>query len=295
MPGQSGDLGIGTIVGTGVFQPFVRIQETANGSFKQNGIQAGFNTDGRGGVGPAAKELDNHDKGASNWNHSIRLADIPIMTVCDGGGATGANCKQYYEFLLDTNEQGNTTNSGISLDEFKVFTAATGDIREFTGADDSKGYTDFQLTGATLRYNMDSGPGGDASLLTDYSNFSGSGNGVDLQALVPVANFAGAAAGSFVYLYSKFGWTAAQCQQTGNNDSPCLTPDGTPGPGKSISPNSAKTAAGSLNFMADAGFEEWSIRTKIKPLPAPSTVFLFMIGLAGLVYRYRASSRCSGA
>ena len=196
------------------------------------------------------------------------------------GGATGANCKQYYEFLLDTNQQDALTTSGISLDEFKLFTAATGNITAHTGEDDTKGITNFQITGATLRYDMDAGPGGDASILTDYSNFSGSGNGLDLQVLVPVSNFAGAAPDSFVYLYSKFGWTSTQCQNSGNNASPCLTPDGTNGPGTTISPSgNGKTPAGTLNFEANAGFEEWSTRRSV---PLPATALLFAVGLMGL-------------
>ena len=275
VPGANGDLGHGTIVGTGVFQPFVRIQETANGN--SNGIEKGFNTDGSQG----ATILDNHDKGGNNWNHSIKLSDISKVTVCDGGGTTGTNCQQYYEFLLDTNEQGNSTNSGISLDEFKVFTATTGDITAYTGAAGTAGFSDFALTGATERYNMDTSPGGDASILTDYQNFSGSGNGVDLQALVPVANFAGVATDSFVYLYSKFGWASSQClNPNASSDSPCTTPDGTTGAGTSVSPAGAKTPAGSLNFAADAGFEEWSFR-KATGVPLPTTALLLGIGLAG--------------
>lgn len=293
VPTQNGDLGLGTIVGTGVFQPFVRIQEQANGSFTENGIESGFNTSGDSGVGQAAKLLDNHDAGGTNWNHAIRLSDISKVTVCDGGTATGTNCKQYYEFLLDTNEQGNTKNSGISLDEFKVFTAGTPDIIASTGADDTKGKTNFQLTGAALRYDMDASPGGDASILMDYTNFSGSGNGVDLQALVPVSNFAGVATDSYVYLYSKFGWTGTQCQVSGNTLSPCLTPDGTSGAGVSIG-TVKTTPAGSLNFAVDAGFEEWSFRnakmgTGLPPtgLPVPATAILFLIGLAGLGFSRR--------
>lgn len=279
VPGQDGPLGHGTIVGTGVFQPFVRIQEPGNGNQASNGIESGYNTDGRDGVGQAATELENHDKGGSNWNHSIRLGDISKVTVCDGGGTTGTNCNDYYEFLLDVNEQGNSPNSGISLDEFKLFTAGTGDIHDFTGADDTKGITNFQLTGATLRYDMDQIPGGDASIMMDYRNFSGSGNGVDLQALVPVEKFAGVAADSFVYLYTKFGWTAGQCHVTGNNLSPCMTPDGTTGTGVSV--GNASSKAGSLNFEVDAGFEEWSFR-KATPAPIPSTVLLLALGLAAL-------------
>ena len=266
-PTPEGDLGIGTIVGTGLFQPFVRIQEP-NGN--NNGIQAGFNTNGRDGVGPAAMELDNHDKGGSNWNHAIRLSDIPIVTVCDGGTSTGTNCKQYYEFLLDVNEQGNSPNSGISLDEFKLFTAGLPDITGFTGDDDKAGITDFSLDGAALKYDMDGPDGGDASILMDYMNFSGSGNGVDLQALVAVENLAGVSGDDYVYLYSKFGWTGGQCQVPGGTLSPCAAPNETTIGG----------TAGELNFAADAGFEEWSIRKKV---PLPSTLLLLGIGFAGLV------------
>jgi len=295
VPAYDGELGHGFIVGTGVFQPFVRIQERGNGNNNSNGVEAGYNTDGRDGNGyPAMVELDNHDKGGSNWNHSIKLGDIPKVTVCDGGGSTGTGCNQYYEFLLDTNEQGNSINGGISMDEFKLFTAGTGDIHDFTGADDTKGKTNFQLTGANLKYDMDGAVGGDASILMDYRNFSGSGNGVDLQALVPVANFVGVSNDSFVYLYSKFGWTGSQCQQNNNQDSPCLTPDvkDPAGPGKSISPANAKTAAGSLNFNIDAGFEEWSIR-KGGPVqtPVPPTALLLALGFAGLVTMRRQAAR----
>jgi hypothetical protein len=271
----------------------VRIQEPGNGNHVSNGIESGYNTDGRDGVGQSFTELENHDKGASNWNHSIKLSDIPTVTVCDGGGSTGANCKNYYEFLLDVNEQGNSPNSGISLDEFKVFTAATGDIHDYSGENDALGYTNFQLTGAALKYDMDGAnnsprfgdSGGDASILMDYRNFSGSGNGVDLQALVPFANFDGVAADSFVYLYSKFGWTSDQCQVTGSGNSPCMKPSGTTGDGITVGDKTTK--AGSLNFEADAGFEEWSIRKKV---PLPSTLLLFGIGLAGLAYRRRLAT-----
>ena len=55
----------------------------------------------------------------------------------------------------------------------------------------------------------------------DYSNYSGSGNGVDLQALVPVANFTGATANSYVYLYSTFGSTGGNCNHNGSDGRGC--------------------------------------------------------------------------
>lgn len=304
VPGQTGDLGLGTIVGTGVFQPFVRIQDQGNAGSNGINIEGGYNTDGRSGVGQAAKELDNHDKGGSNWNHSIQLKDIPTITVCDGGGTTGTNCKQFFEFLLDINEQGNTPNSGLSLDEFKLFTAATGDITADTGYDGTTGFSNFQLTGATKRYDMDASPGGDASILMDYQNFSGSGNGVDLQALVSVDNFKDASGNllsgdTYIYLYSKFGWTGNQCQQEKikNNPetwgaSPCMTPDGTTGDGKTVAAGgSTRSTVGTLSFGSDAGFEEWSIRTKV---PVPATLLLLGVGAAaGLGVSRRSGARAA--
>ncbi|HVK56240.1 MAG TPA: hypothetical protein VM532_14585 [Burkholderiales bacterium] len=277
VPAIDSELGQGFIVGTGVFQPFLRIQEQGNGS--ADGIESGFNTDGRAGVGQAAKELDNHDKGGTNWNHSIKLSDIPTITVCDGGGSTGSNCHQYYEFLLDINEQGNDTNAGLSLDEFKLFVAGVGDITGSSAkgscAPDSTNGGSFALCGATEVYDMDQTPGGDASLLLDYRNFSGSGNGLDLQTLIPVEKFSGVASNSYVYLYSKFGATDQKCKHGSGADYPCQTPGGP-----------LSSAAGKLDYSADAGFEEWSIRKKI---PLPATALMIGLGLVmmGLTQRRR--------
>src|SRR5438552_2267735 len=43
VPDPNSDLGQGTIVGTGVFQPFLRVQEQGNG--QADGSESGFNTD----------------------------------------------------------------------------------------------------------------------------------------------------------------------------------------------------------------------------------------------------------
>lgn len=302
-PTPEGAYGTGTIVGTGVFQPFVRIQDRGNAGGNGINIEAGFNTDNPNGTGPAGKELDNHDRGGNNWNHSIQLKDIPTVTVCDGGTATGTNCKSYYEFLLDINEQGNSPNSGLSLDEFKLFTAASGSLIGHTGYDGTTGFSNFQIIGADKRYDMDSNTspdtGGDASILMDYQNFSGSGNGVDLQALVSVDNFAGLTGDTYVYLYSKFGWTGDRCKQIQDSggpqprpygDSPCMTPNSADptGTGVSIAQGPTLQRVGELSFGSDAGFEEWSIRKKV---PVPATAFLLVAGLAGLAGARRLSAQ----
>ncbi len=258
VPAQDGSLGKGTIVGTGVFQPFVRIQQHG----ANQTIEEGFNTGNTAAKGPN-RVLDDHDNGGSNWNHAIKLSDLSTVTV---------NGHQYYEFLLDINEPGNY-GSGLSLDAFKLYVAGQGDITSYNLTGDlSSGVPSFQLGGGASKvYDMDQVPGGDASILMDYNNFSGSGNGVDLQALVPVENFDGAAQDSFVYLYSKFGVVDSNCKPNGNyKPSPCLGPDGTP----------ISAHAGSLNYGSAAGFEEWSIRAK--QIPLPSTALLLGVGMLAL-------------
>ncbi|MGQ0652141.1 MAG: hypothetical protein ACT4P4_07740 [Betaproteobacteria bacterium] len=274
VPAFGDELGNGFIVGTGVFQPFLRIREQANGN--ADGVEAGFNTDATG------RHLDNHDRGATNWNHSIKLSDLPLVTVCDGGGSSGSNCRQYYEFLLDINEQATSSNAGLSLDEFKVYVAGAGNLSATSAsggcaADGTNGGS-FRLCNATEVYDMDQVPGGDASILMDYRNYSGSGNGLDLQALVPVANFAGATADSFIYLYSKFGATGTKCQSPAGADHPCQTPGGP-----------LASATGALNFAADAGFEEWSVR-KAGRVGLPSSLIVLALGLLLLVPARRSAT-----
>ncbi len=79
--------------GTGVFEPFLRIQG--------KGVETGYNTDG-------AVEGDTK---AGLWTHSIQVSDIPVVEK-DGF--------YYREFLLDIDEQ-NNRNRYISLDVVKIF------------------------------------------------------------------------------------------------------------------------------------------------------------------------------
>src|SRR6185295_17129371 len=75
VPAQNEAVAQGAFDGTGVLQPFVRIQERSNGStLGLNGIESGYNTEGWDAMGnPVSSGLDNPRTGASGGNHSIRL------------------------------------------------------------------------------------------------------------------------------------------------------------------------------------------------------------------------------
>src|SRR5260370_6125844 len=84
------------LAGTGTFNTFEQIQ--------QNGVEQGYNTDG-------AKQFDT--KTSANFNHSILLAQVPIV-IGDGTNGTVEGVA-YRAFLLDMNEPNGGTKSFLSL------------------------------------------------------------------------------------------------------------------------------------------------------------------------------------
>lgn len=90
--------------GTGVFGPFLRIQ--------QNGTEAGYNTDG-------TLEFDTKP---GTWTHAIQLGDIPLING-------------YRQFALDINETASKTNPLLSLDQVRLFTTSNANLTgyPFTG------------------------------------------------------------------------------------------------------------------------------------------------------------------
>lgn len=244
-----------TIVGTGVFDPFVRIQaENGNDS-----VENGYNTDGR------AVQFDTKD--ANQWSHSLLLSKVSTQVV---------NGIKYREFFLDINESsGQQGEQYLSLDDFRLFLGSVGTLVDYN-------LTTNTLTGATKVYDLDTAAINNTVGL-DYSNFSGSGNGIDLTVLVPDSVFAAAGNPQYVYLYSSFGskGTVNNNQTCGGNGSkaiPCPTPASPVSPG--VLPDG--------KYGASAGFEEWSTRVGI---PEPATYWLFGIGLAGLLSLRRLNLR----
>jgi hypothetical protein len=85
--------------GTGVYQPFLRLQNT--------GSEEGFNTD--------FQPFPLDDKSPANFTHSVQWNTLSTINI------SGTD---YYSFQLDANEQQNGTRSLISLDALKIYTAS---------------------------------------------------------------------------------------------------------------------------------------------------------------------------
>jgi hypothetical protein len=170
-----------TVVGTGVFDPFVRIQNT--------GTESGFNTDG-------AVSLDTKP---GLWTHSIQLGQIGIVT---GDGANGTvNGRDYRQFYLDINQT--KANPLLSLDVLQIRVGTSATPATFTLAD-----------AGALVFDLDVGPNGDSKVLMDYSLFNGSGNGIDVGFLIPNSVFIGKSSTDYLTLFADFGNTAGY----GSND-----------------------------------------------------------------------------
>jgi hypothetical protein len=151
--------------GTGVIQPFLRIQAT--------GVEQGYNTSGG----------TPFDDKAGPWTHDLKFSDLQSTAVAVNGTT-------YFKIMVDLNEP-NGTRSTISLDSLKFFSSATG------------GATTTNIASlGTLRYDLDAG--GDNQVLFDAARNHGSGSG-DAFFYIPASAFAGVGANEFIYMYVKMG------------------------------------------------------------------------------------------
>src|SRR6266550_7882600 len=124
--------------GTGVLQPFVRIQAKTT--------EEGYNTDG-------TIEFDTKDQ-PGNWTHSITLSQVPIVNI---GGVN------YREFVLDINETKSAAGRFLSMNEFQVFVSASASLTGF-----NRTAMTFASPGATQVYDLDAGAHGDKLVRMDY-------------------------------------------------------------------------------------------------------------------------------
>jgi len=170
--------------GTGVFDPFVRIQQT--------GTEAGYNTDGR--------PVEFQTKDQNQWTHSLALSSLGVVTR-DG--------VDYFMFRLDMNEQANQESQNnsegrhLSMNDFEIYLGNAPDLLGLTPG------SGFGGGDSVLVYDIDTADGrGDATVeLNDkLDNDHGPGSGdSDMDVLIPVSLFQGPNGFTWVYLYSAFG------------------------------------------------------------------------------------------
>jgi hypothetical protein len=123
--------------GTGVFQPFMRIQAT--------GTEEGYNTSER------PMDLKN-----DSWTVDLPYASLAVINT---------NGIDYYVFNVDINEATGGGNKYLSLDQLQIYTSTT------AGQD----VDDIASLVGTLRYDLDQFA--DHRLLLDYELNPGSGAG----------------------------------------------------------------------------------------------------------------------
>jgi len=187
--------------GTGVIQPFVRIQGTP--------VEGGYNTEG---------QIEFQTKDTNQWTSALPLDSLSKVTI----GST-----QYYSFFLDINESNNAQSGLLSLDDMRIY---LGKSDSLTGINLTRP-TDGFGSQSTKVYDLDAN--GDTYIKLNYSLSGGSGAG-DMFAYIPVSLFANIDPSfKYVYLYSHFGdkyasnagfeeWAALKGPTTG----PVINPTG---------------------------------------------------------------------
>lgn len=142
--------------GTGVFDPFVRIQAKKT--------EQGYNTDGT---------LEFDTKGGP-WTHSLLLGDLASVTE---------NGVVYLAFTLDINEDKTKTGRYLSLDQMKIYLLPSPSMTGYPG---NFGMPVYDLDSDTnnavkLDYELNPGSGaGDMLALIPKSLFTGNNNYVYL-------------------------------------------------------------------------------------------------------------------
>jgi VPDSG-CTERM motif len=156
--------------GTGVIDPFLRIQA--------NGTEQGFNNS------VDQFTLDDVAKGGQNYNHDLRLSNVPVV------GINGVN---YYQFLLDINQNGQS-ESLLSLFDMQIWLRGS----PITDLSHPRGtYGDLTGSGAALAWDL---VGNIVELKADLNPGSGAG---DMFAYIPQSVLG--TGNEYVYLYSAFG------------------------------------------------------------------------------------------
>ncbi len=172
--------------GTGVIDPFVRIQA--------NGNEQGYNS-GATGASPNP-QFNETGKYGTTYNHALALKDVPIAYIFNQGSG---QFDAYYQFLLDINENSNAQGQQfLSLDAFKIYQSNSGTLSNYNASTGT-----FNNQAQYLAYDLDAG--GNKWVALNYDLNAGSGVG-DMSVYVPVSKFNNA---NYVYVYSQFGQQAS--------------------------------------------------------------------------------------
>jgi hypothetical protein len=157
--------------GTGVFEPFLRIQTGGVGA------ESGYNTEGT---------LEFDTKGGI-WTHKLALADLQ------------ADAAGYYVFVLDA-DQNASQDSRLSIDSLIISLEDNPALTGYPGTPHSN-------FGGPVIYDLDAGDV-DRSVAIDY-NLQGVGSGTgDLSVSILASAFAGKGSeNKWVYLYALMGDT----------------------------------------------------------------------------------------
>lgn len=268
--------------GTGVFNPFLRLDCQGNGCDQQ-----GYNTN-------AINVLDN--KSPVNWTHDVLLSDLKAVTI----GAL-----DYYQFTLDINEPGNN-KSLLSLDGLRLYSTSvsgqSGQDVDINGDVKNAPPTSKGIEGTVL-WDMDAGK----STTGSGGNGTAADRSVLLDATVgpTLGSVAGPGSGKadMAFLVQK---TVIDAVWSGSaKNSNCGTIDnqtGAAGCEKYLILWSrfgmSQGATGEGSTTSEAGFEEWAYTSKTgggggggcttncNQAPTPGTASLALLALGILGFRH---------
>jgi hypothetical protein len=141
--------------GTGVFDPFLRVQHTPT--------EQGYNTDGG---------FPFNDKPPALYQHSLLQSSLAVFTI---------NGMQYYKFILDSNQSG-TSAFTLSIDQLQIYTS--NNPSQTTETFNPDGTLAFDAS-THLAYNLNIG-----GLTTNSILANANGSGIaDMYAYIPVSDF----------------------------------------------------------------------------------------------------------
>jgi VPDSG-CTERM motif len=181
--------------GTGIFRPFLRVQQHGNATSER-----GYNTDGG---------FPFDDKNPHNFQHSLQMSILREFNI---GGV------EYYKFTLDANQSGGKDNPGhdFELNQLHLYTSNNG--AQTTESFNPDGTVAFDAT-THLAYTLNLGGGTANDILTTAT---GSGK-ADMFAFIPVSDFVPA---KYVILYFQSGIAGGLPASGGFEEWKAATPDG---------------------------------------------------------------------